>query len=179
MAHASIARRWIQSILLAASLLASFGAAAQTPGPPSVVLNLAPTTIPFGGGNFATLDIFIGEPSNTGFTNASISFTYPNGVVNSPFGTISNGCGGTLIADPNTGQMTLTGGSNGSGGCSIDLPITATVPGTCSTSSSPTASRHDERTRPPTRFRSPSLRPRSSATRAIPRCPARDRCATR
>jgi uncharacterized protein (TIGR03437 family) len=88
-----------------------------------------PYTIPLNG--MAQLTFLVVNNNSTGLSGLAFSDTFPTGVAVAASGIISDGCGGSTVATPGTGFVSLSGGTvAANSNCSITLDVVGTTAGT-------------------------------------------------
>ena len=103
-------------------------AVVSTVAPTTVTKAFSPTTIAVNG--TSTMTVTLTNPSASAFTGATISDTYPVGLVNATPASAGTTCGGTLTAANGANSFSLTGGTIPAGGsCTITVNVTSSSAG--------------------------------------------------
>jgi len=96
---------------------------------PTVTKAFAPTSINTGGTSTLTITLANANAAPNIITNATITDTYPLGLVNAAAPAASTTCGGSLIANPGANSVALSGGTiPAAGNCTITVTVTSNSP---------------------------------------------------
>jgi len=96
---------------------------------PTVAKSFAPATINTGGLSVLTITLANANGAPNAITNATITDTYPLGVVNATTPAANTTCGGSLIAGPGANSIALSGGTiPAAGNCTVTVTVTSTAP---------------------------------------------------
>ena len=96
---------------------------------PTVSKAFAPTSINTGGTSVLTITLANANIAPNTITNATVTDTYPLGVVNAAVPNASTTCGGSLIAVAGANSVALSGGTIPfAGNCTITVTVTSSSP---------------------------------------------------
>ena len=95
---------------------------------PTVTKSFGPASITTNGTSVLTITLSNAN-AGTAITNATITDTYPLGVVNAAAPAASTTCGGSLIANPGANSVALSGGTiPAAGNCTVTVTVTSNSP---------------------------------------------------
>lgn len=96
---------------------------------PTITKAFAPVSISTGGTSVLTITLANANIAPNTITNATVTDTYPLGVVNAAVPAAATTCGGSLVAVAGANSVSLSGGTiPAAGNCTVTVTVTSTSP---------------------------------------------------